>query len=215
MVGIRQEIQSMDRHAFVPCVITLAFLFYFTVGAVAGGLEYFINVSSQDHANYQSDVIKLLEKCLPDGGNLTAWEIGVRENRMDNGTCQLNEKIKQRCKFEGNMNASTEYLKILLADAESLCKQKKYTENASEKLWNEDNKTLNVSIIFKKENKQVGRIKNDEETSDLECVLLLLLAILYTVVALIIARILHKRHLRLDGSTPNGSGVESNGILIV
>lgn len=214
MVGIRQEIQPMDRHQVVPFVITV-FLFYFMVGVVAGGLEYFINISGQDHANYQADVIKLVERCLPEGGNLTAWEIGVRENRMDNVTCQLYEKIKERCKFDGNVNASTEYLKILLADAESLCKQKKYTERASEKLWNEDNKTLNVSIVFKKENKLVGKIKNDEETSDLECVLLLLLAILYMVVALVIASLLHKRTIRLPGSSLAGSSEERNNILIV
>ena len=83
-------------------------------------LKDFFNTSSEGYIYFKKDVVNYLKQCLP-SFNVSEWEESVRTENMTEKTCSLTSKIKENCAYEGKMNSSVEYYKLLLSDSDSLC----------------------------------------------------------------------------------------------
>ena len=83
-------------------------------------LKDYFNTSSDHYIYYKNDVVRWLNGCLPTR-KVSLWEESVRIENMSADMCSLSSTIKTNCVFEGKMNSSIEYFKLLLRDAESLC----------------------------------------------------------------------------------------------
>lgn len=97
----------------------------FLVSTCSGLLEEYFNLSSTTYNPYQNESIRWLERCLPTL-NVTRWESSVRKKNVTEDTCSQVAKVKM-CKFEGYQNATVEYLKLLVHDAEEMCNKKELT----------------------------------------------------------------------------------------
>ena len=86
-------------------------------------LKDFFNTSSDGYVFFKNDVVTYLKRCLP-SFNVSEWEENVRTANMSDRSCSLSSRIKENCVYEGKMNGSVEYYKLLLSDSDFLCPPK-------------------------------------------------------------------------------------------